>query len=244
MPREERPVSKLMYFGASSLSNAELLSIVTGAKDYETPARMLCEMDGLGYMASCPAEELAAIDGVTPLMAARAAASAELGKRMSTPQEKTAKRDWMPEDLAEMFMAEMKHLKQEHVKVAMFNIRSELISVAEISIGSIANAIIEPRDVFREAIKRGAASIVLIHNHPSGHPEPSGSDMVVHKQIAECGRILGIRLVDFIIIGDGEFRSFRRDNDPSLLAALKTNTKAADAQKSVSGPGHRHGTER
>jgi len=115
-----------------------------------------------------------------------------------------------PDDIAALFMEEMRYLKQEAFKILLINSRGESMGKELISMGGLTKSMADPRDIFRIAIKRGAASIVLVHNHPSGNPTPSGLDVEATLKIIESGKLLGIQVVDHIVIGDGNYISMRR----------------------------------
>lgn len=116
-----------------------------------------------------------------------------------------------PETVAEYVMEDMRYLKKEQFKVARLNIKSNLIGISTVSLGSLGQTLVHPREVFSDAIKSGTASIILIHNHPSGNTEPSNADITLTKRLVESGEILGIKVVDHIIIGNGRYCSFLED---------------------------------
>ena len=98
-------------------------------------------------------------------------------------------------------MAEMEHLKKEHFKIVMLDTKNQIIATEEVSIGNLNSSIVHPREVYKEAIKRSSASIILVHNHPSGDPTPSKEDINITRRLVECGELLGIRVLDHVIIG-------------------------------------------
>jgi len=106
-------------------------------------------------------------------------------------------------------MEEMRYLKKEHMKLVLLNVKCNLISVEEISVGSLNASIVHPREVFNPAIRKSSASIIMVHNHPSGDPSPSSEDVSITARIAEAGKLIGIELVDHIIIGDGKYISMK-----------------------------------
>jgi DNA repair protein RadC len=108
-------------------------------------------------------------------------------------------------------MEEMRYAKNEMFKILLVNVRGEMTGKETVSSGSISSSIVDAREVFRPAVRRGAASIMLIHNHPSGDPKPSPQDIAVTKELVGAGEILGIKVIDHLVIGDGSFVSFRRD---------------------------------
>jgi DNA repair protein RadC len=108
-----------------------------------------------------------------------------------------------PEDVISLMMDEMRYLTKEYFKVIMLNVKNKVIAIETISIGSLNTSIVHPREVFKAAIERSCSSIILVHNHPSGDPTPSREDIEVTKRLVEGGNILGIKVLDHVIIGDG-----------------------------------------
>ncbi len=215
LPREERPVEKSLIQGVSVLSNPELIAVLLGSGTKDKSAIRIAEEilateeRGITYLAESVPEELMRISGVGEKKAARLMAAVELGKRISSqPREKKISCD-NSRDIASIFMEDMRHLKREHLKVLLLDIRLRLIGQVTISIGELFGAPVNPREVFNPAIRKSAAAICMVHNHPSGDPEPSEADIAVTHRIMESGDILGIRLIDHIIIGDGVYTSLK-----------------------------------
>jgi DNA repair protein RadC len=117
-----------------------------------------------------------------------------------------------PQDVAEFVMEDMRYLKKEYLKLVLLNTKNMVVSVKDVSIGSINSSIVHPREIFIEAIKYSCSSIVICHNHPSGDPSPSQEDINITKRIYEAGKIIGIELIDHIIIGDGKYISLKEKN--------------------------------
>lgn len=207
----EKPSSKLQYFGTAALSNAELIQIITGARDTDISNRILSEFDMNGVLQVAVTEEIEKVDGVTKSMAGKLVAAIELGKRLSSIPNRDMIKASSPEDIAKIFMEDMRYKTKEHFKILLLNTKNMIIKTEEISIGNISSAIVDPSDVFRPAVKHGAANIVLIHNHPSGNPEPSEADLMVTNKICKAGELLGIHVIDHIIIGDNKFVSLNRE---------------------------------
>lgn len=218
LPSEERPREKLLSQGVSALSGAELLAILlgTGTRDKSALnlAGELLSMDesGLFYLSSCAPEELSALPGVGKAKACRILAAAELGRRLSSKPAGKRKAIGGPEDVARLCMAEMREYRKEHFQVLLLNAKGEVIQTDRASVGDLSSAIVHPREIFSNAVKRGAASVILVHNHPSGNPEPSRQDVETTGRLAEAGALLGIPVLDHIIIGDGTFVSLRDRN--------------------------------
>ncbi|HRU42502.1 MAG TPA: DNA repair protein RadC, partial [Candidatus Diapherotrites archaeon] len=204
LPEEERPRERLTRYGASVLSNAELLAILlrTGTKEESAISlahRILVQEQGLRYLADINVEQLSAINGIGKAKAAQIKAAIELGKRLAAFEPGADKPLKCPQDVAALLMEEMRYLKKEHMKLVLLNVKCNLISVEEISVGSLNASIVHPREVFNPAIRKSSASIIMVHNHPSGDPAPSSEDISITARIAEAGKLIGIELVDHII---------------------------------------------
>jgi DNA repair protein RadC len=216
MPELERPREKLRFLGVSKLSNTELLAVLLGTGTRNQSATALADRilsmapDGIGYLSECSPEELARISGVGLAKSCRITAAVELGKRLATSPRNKHVRIGSPQEVAELFIEGMRHLKQECFRILLLNVKSEIMAIEEISVGNINTSTADPREVFRSAIKRGAASLVLAHNHPSGNPEPSDADVEATKRLIAAGDLLGIKVIDHIVIGDGTFSSMRQ----------------------------------
>jgi len=214
LPEEERPRERLARHGASVLSNAELLAILlrTGTREESAISlahRILVQEQGLRYLADSNVEQLSAINGIGKAKAAQIKAAIELGKRLAAFEPGADKPLKCPQDVAGLLMEEMRYLKKEHMKLVLLNVKCNLISVEEISVGSLNASIVHPREVFNPAIRKSSASIIMVHNHPSGDPSPSSEDISITARIAEAGKLIGIELVDHIIIGDGKYVSMK-----------------------------------
>ncbi|MEA4848586.1 MAG: DNA repair protein RadC [Clostridiaceae bacterium] len=214
LPEEERPRERLIRHGASVLSNAELLAILlrTGTKDESAISlahRILVQEQGLRYLVDSNVEQLRCISGIGQAKAAQLKAAIELGKRLAAYEPGGDKPVKCPQDVAALLMEEMRYLKKEHMKLVLLNVKCNLISVEEISVGSLNASIVHPREVFNPAIRKSSASIIMVHNHPSGDPTPSSEDAAITERIAEAGKLIGIELVDHIIIGDGKYISMK-----------------------------------
>jgi DNA repair protein RadC len=210
------PRDALMYYGAEKLSEAELLAVLiggdaSGQTDILAAYNILFkEEGGPAYIANCAPSELMRDFGIVKAAAYRIVAAVELGKRFASKSASKKIRVGSDEDAASVFMPEMRHLKNECFNVALLNIKNEIIATRCISKGGINSSLVDTREVFKSAIKHGAASILLAHNHTSGNPEPSENDKAVTLRLVRAGEILGVKVVDHIIIGDGEYFSMRK----------------------------------
>lgn len=214
VPKEDRPRERLLKYGAGHLSNQELLAILLGSGTKEESVitlsnRVLMHFEGLKLLSDAIIEELMAIKGIGVAKGVLLLAAIELGKRMNQyrPDDKYVIRS--PDDGADYIMEEMRSLKQEHFVTLFLNTKNQVIHRQTIFIGSLNASIVHPREVFREAVKRSAASIIVAHNHPSGDPSPSQEDIHVTKRLVESGKMIGIELLDHLIIGDRKFISLK-----------------------------------
>lgn len=212
LPAEERPMEKGLYQGMEVLSNTELLALVINSGTKQQSAiglaeDIICRSGSIAALRDLSAQELMEIPGIGPGKASRILAALELGKRISAkPSGRPANVD-NPDDIAALFMEEMRSLKQESFRVLLLNTKGDILSVETISVGELNRAPVHPREVFRPAVKKSAAAVILIHNHPSGDPRPSSEDIHTTVRLMECGRLMGIRVLDHLIIGDGEYIS-------------------------------------
>lgn len=211
-----RPRERMAARGEEYLSNAELLAILlgNGTRDLsatELAEQLLIQYQGLRFIKDLSFEELQNIKGIGLAKATRIKAAAELGRRLATSYN-TKDRITCAEDVANHVMEEMRFLDREQFRCMYLDRKNQVLAVEIISIGGLAGTQVHPREVFKPAIKRSAASIILIHNHPSGDPQPSPEDIGVTRRMVEAGVLLGIEVLDHIIIGDGRFVSLKTQN--------------------------------
>lgn len=213
-PKEERPRERFINQGPSSLSNQELLAIIlrTGTRKesvLQLSQRILSEFQGIRMLMDASLEELTKIKGVGEAKAIQLLAAFELGKRIANLKNEDRYVIRSPEDGANYVMEEMRFLTQEHFVCLFLNTKNEVIHKQTIFIGSLNASIVHPRELFKEAFRRSAASMICLHNHPSGNPAPSREDIEVTKRLVECGKILGVEVLDHIIIGDKRYVSLK-----------------------------------
>lgn len=214
LPENERPREKLLRYGTEALSNAELLAIIlrTGSSNdniLNLSNRILKETGGLNGVLNCSIEDLLELKGIGEAKATQLLAIGELLKRFKSFKGGEQYKISQPKDAADYIMNDMRYLNQEHLKVIMLNTKNIVLSVKDVSVGSLNSSIVHPREVFKEAIRKASASIIICHNHPSGDPTPSSEDISLTSRIKECGKLLGIELLDHIIIGDGIYVSLK-----------------------------------
>ncbi|AVQ99522.1 DNA repair protein RadC [Oceanobacillus picturae] len=214
VPKNDRPRERMLEYGADHLSNQELLAILlgTGTKAESVMAlsnRVLMHFEGLKLLHDATIEELTAIKGIGSAKGVQLLSAIELGKRMNQYKPDVRYVIRSPEDGANYVMEEMRSLRQEHFVVLFLDTKNQVIHRQTIFIGSLNASIVHPREVFREAVKRSAASIIVIHNHPSGDPTPSKEDIHVTRRLVDSGKMIGIELLDHLIIGDRKFVSLK-----------------------------------
>jgi DNA repair protein RadC len=213
MPTDERPRERMRLRGPSALTNPELLAILlrTGSKGENVislATRLLTRFEGVDSLSRVSFADLCNEKHVGPAKAAQILAALELGTRMmsSRPERKHIR---CPEDVYSLFGPEMALLDQEHLRVVLLDTRSRLIAWKEIYKGNVHSAIVRVAEVFKEAVREGCPSLIVVHNHPSGDPEPSPDDAALTKQLEEAGRLLGIDVTDHIVIGRNGIVSLR-----------------------------------
>lgn len=214
--KEERPYEKCLHSGAASLSNAELLAVIlrTGTKgmnSLELARNILndsCGDDGLLNIHHLTLEKLKSIKGIGTVKAIQILCLSELAKRLAKERAKEGLVFNLPSSIAKYYMEEMRHQKQENMKLLMLNTKSKLIGETNISKGTVNASLVSPRELFIEALEKEAVSIILVHNHPSGDPTPSDQDILLTKRVKEAGSLIGIDLLDHIIIGNNCYMSF------------------------------------
>ncbi|MGI5823245.1 MAG: RadC family protein [Dethiobacteria bacterium] len=214
MPLEERPREKMKEQGAGRLSNAELLAVIIRTGHREKTAIHLAEKvitraGGLRFLPDYTLEELQEIKGIGLAKAVQIKAALELGRRMAATLRPAALSLNSPQDVAGFLMEEMRYYHKEYFKIILLNTKNQIISLEDISVGSLNSSIVHPREIFHVSIKKSAAAIILAHNHPSGDPHPSNEDLEVTKRVAEAGEILGIKVLDHLIIGEGKYFSLK-----------------------------------
>lgn len=214
IPAEMRPREKLLRYGPLALTEQELLAIIIRTGNREQNAIQLAESllysfrDLRGLNAASSEEITEAANGMGPAKAAQVKAALELGRRLNL-QETEVVKVRSPQDVAAWVMEDMRYLRQEHFKILLLNTKNGIIACEEVSRGSLNSSIVHPREVFTNAIRRSAAAVILIHNHPSGDPTPSQEDINVTRRLVEVGRLVGIDVLDHLIIGDGVWCSMK-----------------------------------
>lgn len=220
LPEMEKPYEKLENYGATKLSDAELLAVIikSGTKNktsIELAQEVLLldgENAGLSFLNDISIEDLQKIKGLGRVKAIQLKATIELAKRISKPYNISKKSVTTPDEVANILMPDMRDASQEIMKVVVLNVKNQIIKISTIGIGTANATLIEARDVFKEPIRLNSTRIIVAHNHPSGDPTPSKSDVLFSIKMREAGKLIGIELLDHIVIGNGEYCSLKRMN--------------------------------
>lgn len=213
LPVTERPYEKLELYGEKVLSNSELLAIIIKNGTREKTAIDISNIilskinNNLKELQDITLAEYLNIQGIGKVKAIQLKAVCELAKRMSRPINDTKIRIKNTKDIANIFMDELRFEKREVVKLVLLNMKNIIVKIIDISYGGTNSAQVNPKDIMAEAIKIGAPKILLVHNHPSGDPEPSFADFEITERIEKASKIMGIELIDHIVIGDGSYES-------------------------------------
>ncbi len=213
---EDRPRERLLAAGAAALSDAELVALLLcegrrGCTALDLARELLTAHEGLAGLGRITSAELIACSGIGPAKAARLLAAIELGRRREVGTAPRGVRISTPEDAARAVSARLRDAVQECFLVLLLDARHRLLCVDTLSLGGWEQALIQPREVFRPAVVRAAAAVIVAHNHPSGDPAPSPADLRLTRQLLEAAKCLGIRLLDHVIIGNGSYCSLRTE---------------------------------
>lgn len=208
LPLHERPASRIADQGPDALSDAELLALVSGQHDLEVCAQCLRDEQGWIGLLRADIRAVAASIG-TPRKAASLKAALEIGRRLAIAGYEDRFQVKSPADVAKLFMVEMMALDQEELWVAALDTKNKLIKVAKVYRGSVNTAMIRVGEVFKEALRLNATSIIVAHNHPSSDPTPSPEDILVTRQIVEAGKLLDVETLDHLILAGSRYVSLR-----------------------------------
>jgi DNA repair protein RadC len=213
IPEEERPRERLIRNGPESLSNAELLGIIlrTGSRKENVVnlcSRILSEYN-IKQLSLANVSRLMQVHGVGKAKAAQIAAVFELSRRLETFVEEPKRKIASPKDVYALIYPKMREQKKEKFITLYLDTKNQILREEVVSIGSLNASIVHPREVFKSALMESSASVIMIHNHPSGDPSPSREDIMVTEKLVEGGKLLGIDVLDHIIIGDGRYISLK-----------------------------------
>lgn len=215
MPVSERPREKLLLQGAGQLTSRELIAILLGSGTRDASALtvadwLLWEFETLANLADASVEELQRVPGIGEAKAIRLTAACELGRRVvhSTPLRPEIR---SAQDVVEQVQGVMGHLDREEFRALLLDTKHRLMELHKVSLGHLNGTLVHPREVFKQAIRRSADAIIVVHNHPSGDPTPSPEDLAVTRRLVAAGRILGIEVLDHVILGAGSHVSLRQE---------------------------------
>ena len=214
LPSGERPRERLQQHGPRALSTAELLGIVlrVGSRSESSVSlaqRLLSRFDGLGGLARATLIELQGERGMGPAKAAEIQATLDLGRRLALLPAIERPTIRAPEDAANLLVSDMGLLEQEHLRVILLNVRHHVLGIREIYRGNAHSSTVRLGEVFREAVRDNASSIVIAHNHPSGDSQPSEADVQLTRDARRAGELLNIEVLDHLIIVQNGFLSLK-----------------------------------
>ena len=210
----DRPRERLSNLGPQALSNAELIAILlrVGVKGENAVAmgqRLLKTFGGLSGLHRAPLSELKKLHGLGEAKAAQIKAAIELGRRLTleSPEERPTVNS--PADAAALVAYEMSALEQEHLRVILLDRRNRVIETVEIYKGSVNSSQVRVGEIFKEAIRKNASALIVVHNHPSGDPTPSPDDVAVTRAIVQAGKLVDVDVLDHMVIGQGKWVSLK-----------------------------------
>jgi len=211
---DERPRERLAHLGPQALSTSELLAIllrvgVAGENAVQVGQRLLGTFGGLGGLHRAPFDELCNQHGIGEAKAAQIKAAIELGRRLAleSPEERPMINS--PADAAALVAYEMSALEQEHLRVILLDTRNRVLDIVEVYKGSINSSQVHVGELLKQAIRRNAAALIVVHNHPSGDPTPSPDDIAVTRAIVQAGKLLDVSVLDHMVIGQGRWISLK-----------------------------------
>lgn len=214
LPPELRPRERMLTDGPGALSTAELLALLirTGSPTrsaLEVATELLCTHGTVERLARATPYELCRTSGVGEVKALHLLAAFELGRRLGARPHHGRPLVRTPADAAALVMPHLRFQETERFWVLLLNTKNEVLDRIEISKGGLASSPVHPREVFKAAVRLGAAGVILVHNHPSGDPAPSRADLAITSRLGRAGGLMGIPIIDHIIVGDGSFVSLR-----------------------------------
>jgi DNA repair protein RadC len=214
LPEEIRPRERLLRQGAAALSTAELLAVLlrTGSRArtaLEVATDLLARHGSLDRLAGATPGELRQTSGVGEVKALHLLAAFELGRRLASLPPRQRPAVHRPGDAAALVMGDLRFCETEHFWVLLLNTRHEVLDRIELTHGGLQSSPVHPREVFRAAVRAGAAALILVHNHPSGDPAPSRADLAMTSRLCRAARVMGIPILDHLIVGDGRYVSLR-----------------------------------
>ena len=214
LPEHETPRGRIRELGATALSDAELLAIllragIAGTNAVQLAQRLLVEYGGWLGLLRADYIILCQEYGIGTAKAAALKAALEVGRRLLLCEQEPRLQIKSPTDAASLLMLEMSQLDQEHLRTVLLDTKNRVQTVSTVYIGSLNASLIRVGEIFKEAVKRNSAALIVAHNHPSGDPSPSPEDVLVTREIVSAGNLLGVEVLDHLVIGQGRFVSLR-----------------------------------
>ncbi len=212
-PEYERPRERLLHQGPDCLTDTELLAIViakgaSGKTSVEVARNLLTRFGSLRKLMNASYSEVKQTDGIGKAKYAQIKAALEMGVRLSREKLLPGKRIQKAQDVVDYYYAEMKDKKKEIFHMVLLDIRYQIIRDVLVSMGSLTETTVHPREVLKEVVKESAAAIIFLHNHPSGNPQPSQQDIALTRRLCQSCHMMGVKVLDHIIIGEDCFYSF------------------------------------
>lgn len=213
LPEDDRPRERLIKYGAQHLSDAEILAIILRVGNRELTAvdlarSLIRECGGFRGLDGRSVSELCQTSGIGPAKAAQIKAAIELGKRLFLETAQNNGKVGCSEDVFQLMFPYLRDSNREVFKILLLTSRNTIIEEKTLFEGSLTESIVSPREVIKVAINRGAASVVFIHNHPSGNPQPSEEDKRVTRHLKKACELVGVNVLDHIIVGKSGYFSF------------------------------------
>jgi len=214
LPPTERPRERLKHQGPGALNTAELVAVllrtgVTGESAIDLSQRLLHDLGGLPGLQRADFHEVESQHGMGEAKAATLKAAIELGRRLTLHEPETRPVIGSPGDAASLVQYEMGALEQEHLRAILLDTRNKVLEIADIYRGTVNSAHVRVAEIFTQAVRKNAAALILVHNHPSGDPTPSPDDLALTKVVREAGRLLDIEVLDHLVIGQGRYTSMK-----------------------------------
>jgi DNA repair protein RadC len=211
-PEGERPRERLLIHGAQSLSDAQLLAIILrtgggGKSAIDLAIELLNSLGSLRKIDNASPNEFDSFKGMGKAKIAQLKAAFELSRRLVEISHEKGPVFSSGQDVFNYYHQRLKDLKKEVFRCAMLDAKNRLLKESRVSEGTLTNSLIHPREAFRDAIRESAASVIFVHNHPSGDPGPSREDISITERLVDVGELIGIRVLDHVIIGDGSYTS-------------------------------------
>jgi DNA repair protein RadC len=212
-PQEERPRERLLRYGPETLTDGQLLAVLLGSGHaggtaLDVGVDLLNRVGGLRGLGQQGVRELCVVPGVGPAKAALLKAAFEIGRRAAAAPLTTGQRVRSSQDVFQHYWPLMRGLRREVFMAVLLDGKNAIIRDIMVSVGSLTLSIVHPREAFVPAVRESAAAVIFVHNHPSGDPEASPEDRSLTKRLVSVGEVMGIRVLDHVIIGDGRYTSF------------------------------------